>query len=163
MCPLLKKNSNAIILVSTQFVICVEIKERKKFMEMIFLERKIRKKQSNRKGVLSIVYSNKNKRLVIAKQVEKDLNITDKVQIAITKDNQIIISKEIDKSKEYYSLLREKKNDEKSKLILYDAELISYIVEKFALDYSSRTSYTFYDILYKEHNHNICAIVGGAS
>lgn len=90
-------------------------------------------------------------RIVFSKQLEEDLNLTDKIQLAVSKDGKsLYVGAELDASQTCYSLRRLKKDESKSKLVLYNSAVIKEITEKLNLSFEDRVGITFCGIEYLE-------------
>lgn len=137
-----------------------------------FLEAKgAETRKSPRKGVLTIIQSEKRDkengkkksngvRILFSKQLEQDLQLSEQIQIGITHDKKtLVLGAMLDPSKTFYNLKRVKKDNIKSKLVLYNSAAVKEIIAKMELDFSERVSITFYGVEYFEDEKGIYAKV----
>lgn len=124
--------------------------------DFCFLEAEENTKRNNHTGagVLTIINASakgNGMRIVFSKQLEEDLSLTDKIQLAVSKDGKsLYVGAELDASQTCYSLRRLKKDESKSKLVLYNSAVIKEITEKLNLSFEDRVGITFYRIEYLE-------------
>lgn len=88
-------------------------------------------------GGISIVYSSNGKRLTLNASILNQLSSPESVQIAYT-DDFIAIANHIGETNTNYTLSRNGKSG-----VIYNAALIKEIINRYHLDFSSRTSMTF--------------------
>lgn len=105
-------------------------------------------------GVLSIVNSKKNgKRVSLSRELMEQLANTETVQIGFT-DQLIAISEYL--GDQYTSYMLRKSG---SKSIIYSSELVKQITEKYHLNFTNRTSFTFTEASYKSQGDKKIAFV----
>lgn len=105
------------------------------------------------KGVFTIVKSKNCKRIAIATKVMKNLNNPKKVAISFS-EHSIAVGEQLPNN---YNLLNVK--TDKNKGMIYSSGLVSEITNKYRLDFSNRTSITFSDVEYIQHNGFTIAII----
>lgn len=124
--------------------------------DFCFLEAEENTKRNNKAGAGALTIINASAkgngmRIVFSKQLEEDLNLTEKVQLAVSKDGtSLYVGAELDTSQTSYSLRRLKKGDSSSKLVLYNSAVIKEITEKLNLSFEEHVGETFYGIEYLE-------------
>ena len=123
---------------------------------MYFLEARPNTVSKDRggKGAVTLINAEKKgcgSRMIISKQLEKDLQLEDKIQIALDADgSSFFLSKCIDEKEAFYSLRRLKKGDSNSRLVLYQKAVIQELTEKLGLNFDEVVSVTFYGVKYFE-------------
>lgn len=133
--------------------------------ELFYLKAQDSAKSTNMKGkgVITVVNALEKKcgcRITFSKQLEKDLKLEDSVQFGFPKDNSYIaIGKVLNDAMPKYTLKRIKKNNFKSKLVLYNKEVVLEICERMGLNFNKTTSITFYGIEYEETDNGLIAKV----
>jgi len=135
-----------------------ELKNKFSFLEA---EESTKRIGNNEKGILTIVNTEHHgKRLMISKQLEKDLKLEGKIQIAVANDGTcMLVGSLIEKNQNTFTLNRLKKGSESSRYVLYNKAVIDEITEKLKLDFSSKTTITFYGIEYMEYGDTTIAKV----
>lgn len=133
--------------------------------ELTYLMAQDSAKKSNMKGkgVMTIINALDKKcgcRITFSKQLEKDLGLEDSVQFGFPKNNSYIaVGKVLNEEMPKYTLKRLKHNNPKSKLVLYNKEVILQICERMNLKFNETTSVTFYGIEYEDTEKGIVAKV----
>lgn len=134
-----------------------------KLFEILEVKNTSNKTIPKSKGAMTVVNDINNGhgfRIILSKQLEKDLNLTDSLQLAISEDGKCLkIGVDIDQSKQAYLLRRANKKKANSKLIIYNKPLVEEITRRMDLDFSQCCSITFYGIEYLEERGQLFAIV----
>lgn len=118
-----------------------------------------RKGTFGKSGALTIVNSEKNgKRLILSKELEEYLQLTDSIQIAIGSNEPfILVANSDDIELPRYKATRLSKENKKSRLVIYNSSLVLEIASKLHLDFSDTVSVTFYETEYIEEDGNVFA------
>ena len=104
-------------------------------------------------GVISLVNTKSGKRLIIAKSLIGNINNPIKVVIGLSK-NKLAIGEKLPANENYFTV-----KDYKGKGVIYSADLVKEISEKFKLDFSNRTTITFEEVEYIEYEDTTVAII----
>lgn len=104
-------------------------------------------------GVISLVNTKSGKRLIIAKSLIGNINNPIKVVIGLSK-NKLAIGEKLPANENYFTV-----KDYKGKGVIYSADLVKEISEKFKLDFSNRTTITFEEVEYIEFEDTTVAII----
>jgi len=97
----------------------------------------------NGAGVISIVYTEKSgKRIMLSDKVNTHLNNPVSVQIAFSNEKMIISEKLPSINGDYHPRLSGRK------MVIYSTPLVDECIERYNLDYTDRTTITFYDADY---------------
>ena len=119
----------------------------------------VKVKVRNRKGgagVLTIVNSLSNTnsyRTMIDNEVVDRLGNPKAIQVGFG-DETIAIGSYIGEGFSTFELY-----DSSSKKVIYNKALVQELIDFYKLDYSNRTSMTFYDVEYVEHDGNCIALI----
>lgn len=100
------------------------------------------------KGVLTLVNTPKNKRIRLSRQLVEDLELEDEVCIDVFED-MVEIYKPYDENLYAIPLHKESPKDEKSRVVVYCADLIEQINQCLGIEYNGKTSYTIRKIEYR--------------
>lgn len=104
-------------------------------------------------GALSIVNSKSVKKVIISREVMGRMNNLKEVVISLS-DDSVAIGKELPNNNNLLNI-----NNYKGRMIIYSSSLVSEITDKYGLDFSNRTSITFSDVEYIQHNGFTIAII----
>ena len=104
-------------------------------------------------GAISLINTKSGKRLIIAKSLISNLNNPSKVVIGLSK-NKLAIGEKLPANENYFTV-----KDYKGKGVIYSADLVKEISEKFKLDFSNRTTITFEEVEYIEYEDTTVAII----
>ena len=115
------------------------------FDNIQFVDIKDKSKNScKRPSALSIVNNDNGYRLVLGFDESKHVGFPKKLQIGFL-ENQIAIAEKFPNNKNSFTA---KRSTNKRKLIIYNKELVEYITKLYGLDFSNRTTVSFYDAEY---------------
>ena len=103
-------------------------------------------------GILSIVKSETVNRLMFAKEMMDKLSNPKRVVISFA-DEKIAIGEQLPNNENYLKV-----NYSKTKGVIYSAG-VKEIVDKYDLDFSTRTSITFSEVKYVRYENHVVAIV----
>lgn len=95
-------------------------------------------------GAISLINTKSGKRLIIAKSLIGNINNPIKV----------VIGEKLPANENYFTV-----KDYKGKGVIYSADLVKEISEKFKLDFSNRTTITFEEVEYIEYEDTTVAII----
>ena len=122
-----------------------------------------REKLKRGRGAITIVNAegkNNGNRIMFSKELEKDLELNNEVQIAIAKDgSSLMLGAMFDEEQTTYKLRRLKKGNSNSRLVLYNKKVVEEITEKMNLQFEDKVSITFYGIEYEETDNGLIAKV----
>lgn len=104
-------------------------------------------------GILSIVKSETVNRLMFAKEMMDKLSNPKRVVISFA-DEKIAIGEQLPNNE-----INLKVNYIKTKGVIYSAGVVKEIVDKYDLDFSTRTSITFSEVKYIRYENHVVAIV----
>ena len=104
-------------------------------------------------GAISLINTKSGKRLIMAKLLSSNLNNPSKVVIGLSK-NKLAIGEKLPANENYFTV-----KDYKGKRVIYSADLVKEISEKFKLDFSNRTTITFEEVEYREYEDTTVAII----
>lgn len=104
-------------------------------------------------GVLSIINAKTGKRIIISNEIMEILNNPSKVVMSFTED-KIAIGENLPNNDNYFNVKRMK-----SKGVIYSAGIVKEITEIYELDFSNKTSITFFDVEYAKYEDNVVAII----
>lgn len=104
-------------------------------------------------GILSIVKSETVNRLMFAKEMMDKLSNPKRVVISFA-DEKIAIGEQLPNNENYLKV-----NYSKTKGVIYSAGVVKEIVDKYDLDFSTRTSITFSEVKYVRYENHVVAIV----
>lgn len=104
-------------------------------------------------GAISLINTKSGKRLIMAKVLISNLNNPSKVVIGLSK-NKLAIGEKLPANENYFTV-----KDYKGKGLIYSADLVKEISEKFKLDFSDRTTITFEEVEYIEYEDTTVAII----
>lgn len=114
------------------------------------------KNERGGKGAVTLINAEKKgcgSRMIISKQLEIDLELEDKIQIALNQDGcSFYLSKCIDEKEAFYHLCRLRKGDSNSRLVLYQKGVIQELTEKLGLEFDKKVSVTFRGVEYIEED-----------
>lgn len=113
------------------------------------------------KGVLTIVNAQRTgcgQRLVISKQLQNQLQITESIQLLISDDGKfLLLGKNISDKATSYKMRLLKKDNPNSKLVLYNSAVVNEITKKMNLCFDETVSITFYGIELIAHGDTLLA------
>ena len=104
-------------------------------------------------GAISLINTKSGKRLIMAKALISNLNNPSKVVIGLSK-NKLAIGPKLPDNENHFTV-----EDYKGKGVIYSADLVKEISEKFKLDFSNRTTITFEEVEYIEFEDTTVAII----
>ena len=104
-------------------------------------------------GAISLINTKSGKRLIMAKVLIRKLNNPNKIVIGLSK-NKLAIGEKLPANENYFTV-----KDYKGKGVIYSADLVKEISEKFKLDFSDRTTITFEEVEYIEFEDTTVAII----
>lgn len=104
-------------------------------------------------GILSIVKSETVNRIMFAKEMMDKLSNPKRVVISFA-DEKIAIGEQLPNNENYLKV-----NYSKTKGVIYSAGVVKEIVDKYDLDFSTRTSITFSEVKYVRYENHVVAIV----
>lgn len=104
-------------------------------------------------GVLSIINAKSGKRIIISNEIMEILNNPSKIVMSFTED-RIAIGENLPNNDNYFNVKRMK-----SKGVIYSAGIVKEITEIYELDFSNKTSITFFDVEYAKYEDNVVAII----
>ncbi|WP_373205877.1 hypothetical protein [Clostridium tertium] len=110
-------------------------------------------KTSTEAGVMSVINSKNSRRITLDKDVMSELSNPEMISISFSDDSMAIAEKLPNND----NLLKVSKSGGKG--VIYSAGLVSEITNKYMLDFSNRTSITFSDVEYIQHNGFTIAII----
>ncbi len=110
-------------------------------------------KTSTEAGVMSVINSKNSRRITLDKDVMSELSNPEMISISFSDDSMAIAEKLPNND----NLLKVRKSGGKG--VIYSAGLVSEITNKYMLDFSNRTSITFSDVEYIQHNGFTIAII----
>ncbi|QIB27941.1 hypothetical protein [Caloranaerobacter azorensis] len=106
-------------------------------------------------AALSLVNSKNGMRVTLGAEVYRRINSPDKIQIAFSAD-EIAVFKSLPENKNYF---RPRITGKVKKAIIYSADLVREITNKYGLEFNNRVSYSFYDVRYITENGITIALV----
>jgi hypothetical protein len=110
-------------------------------------------KNTGKAGVFSVVKSDNGNRITIVNEIMEKLNNPYMLQIAFSNDS-IAISEKIPNNDSLFNIRRSG-----NKSIIYSTKLVKMIAEMYELDFSNRTSITFYEVEYISDDEYTTAII----
>lgn len=110
------------------------------------------KKPFGEEGICTIVNA-KSKRIVLASKLLEQIGNPTEVEVGIL-DNGIAIAKSLPIETNVFSV-----KNQGAKKIIYAGALVTELTQEFNLDYSTRTSITFNDVMYEKVGGNEVAII----
>ncbi len=139
------------------------MKEFLKGYVFLIAEETSKEKQKKGKGIITIVNAerkNNGNRITFSKELQRDLKLSDEVQIAIAEDgSSLMIGVMLDEEQKTYKLRRLKKGNSNSRLVLYNKKVVEEITKKMNLQFENKVSITFYGIEYIETEKGLIARV----
>lgn len=116
-------------------------------------ESKVRRKGIAEAGVMSIVNAKTGKRIMISREIMEKLNKPERVVISFAED-KIAIGEQLPNNYNYINI-----KVLKSKGVIYSAGIVKEITDLYELDFSNKTSITFFDVEYVKYEDNVVAII----
>lgn len=116
-------------------------------------ESKVRRKGIAEAGVMSIVNAKTGKRIMISREIMEKLNKPERVVISFAED-KIAIGEQLPNNDNYIGI-----KVLKSKGVIYSAGIVKEITDLYELDFSNKTSITFFDVEYVKYEDNVVAII----
>lgn len=119
-------------------------------------------KANNKKGICTIAFKPGScKCIVFDISLAETLGLDDMVKVAFFKNPLgILLGKHIPGIEhEGYRLKERKSRGKASKKVLYNTPLVEEIIERFQLDFSDRTTVTFYGLEIEEIEDSLIAII----
>ncbi|NFG59316.1 hypothetical protein FC778_11520 [Clostridium botulinum] len=110
-------------------------------------------RSASRGGVVGIVNSKSVKKISISREAVSRMNNPKYISISLSRDS-FAIGEELPNNNNLLNI-----KTDKTKAVIYSSELVSEITDKYALDFSNRTSITFSDVEYLQHNGFTIAII----
>lgn len=110
-------------------------------------------KTSTEAGVASVINSKNSKRITLDKDVMSKLSNPEMISISFSDDSMAIAEKLPNND----NLLKVRRSGGKG--VIYSSGLVLEITNKYRLDFSNRTSITFSDVEYIQHNGFTIAII----
>ena len=139
------------------------MKEFLKGYVFLIAEETSKEKQKKGKGIITIVNAerkNNGNRITFSTELQRDLKLSDEVQIAIAEDgSSLMIGVMLDEEQKTYKLRRLKKGNSNSRLVLYNKKVVEEITKKMNLQFENKVSITFYGIEYIETEKGLIARV----
>lgn len=116
-------------------------------------ESKIRNKGIAEAGVMSVVNAKTGKRIVISKEIMEKLNKPERIVVSFAED-KIAIGEQLPNNDNYINI-----KVLKSKGVVYSSGIVKEITDFYKLDFSNKTSITFFDVEYVKYEDNVVAII----
>jgi hypothetical protein len=112
-----------------------------------------KERTAGKAGVMSIVHSKNGMRVALSKELMQRLGHPESVQIGYL-NGQIAVSSHLGDAFTSYPL-----RQSGTKRIIYRAELVKEITDRFQLDFHERTSITFREASYKKKGNSVIALI----
>ena len=116
-------------------------------------ESKVRSKSIGKAGAMSIVNAKTGKRIIVSREVMEKLNNPERVVMSFAV-NKIAIGEQLPNNDNYINI-----KVLKSKGVIYSAGIVKEITDLYKLDFSNKTSITFFDVEYVKYEDNVVAII----
>lgn len=110
-------------------------------------------RSTSKGGVVGIVNSKSVKKISISREAVSRMNNPKYISISLSRDS-FAIGEELPNNNNLLNI-----KTDNGKAVIYSSELISEITDKYGLDFSNRTSITFSDVEYIQHNGFTIAII----
>ena len=104
-------------------------------------------------GVMSIINAKTGKRIIVSREIMEKLNNPERIVMSFSGD-RIAIGEQLPNNDNYIKI-----KALKSKGIIYSAEIVKEITDIYELDFSNKTSITFFDVEYVKYEDNVVAII----
>lgn len=110
-------------------------------------------RETTEAGVISIINSNCGKRISLSKKLLQNLNYPKTLKFSFTEEG-IVIAADLP-GNDISFLIKESRN----KFLIYSAPLVTEITSAFGLDFTKKTSMTFYEVIYSTIDEIPVAII----
>ena len=104
-------------------------------------------------GVMSIINSKTGKRIIVSNEIMEKLNKPERIVMSFSED-KIAIGEQLPNNDNYINI-----KVLKSKGVIYSAGIVKEITDLYKLDFSNKTSITFFDVEYVKYEDNVVAII----
>ena len=104
-------------------------------------------------GVMSIINSKTGKRIIVSNEIMEKLNKPERIVMSFSED-KIAIGEQLPNNYNYINI-----KVLKSKGVIYSAGIVKEITDLYKLDFSNKTSITFFDVEYVKYEENVVAII----
>lgn len=116
-------------------------------------ESKTINKCSAEAGAMSVINSKTGKRIIVSREIMEKLNKPERVVMSFAVD-KIAIGEQLPNNDNYINI-----KVLKSKGVIYSAGIVKEITDIYKLDFSNKTSITFFDVEYVKYEENVVAII----
>ena len=116
-------------------------------------ESKTINKCSAEAGAMSVINSKTGKRIIVSREIMEKLNKPERVVMSFAVD-KIAIGEQLPNNDNYINI-----KVLKSKGVIYSAGIVKEITDLYKLDFSNKTSITFFDVEYVKYEENVVAII----
>ena len=116
-------------------------------------ESKTINKCSAEAGAMSVINSKTGKRIIVSREIMEKLNKPERIVMSFSED-KIAIGEQLPNNYNYINI-----KVLKSKGVIYSAGIVKEITDLYKLDFSNKTSITFFDVEYVKYEENVVAII----
>lgn len=116
-------------------------------------ESKTINKCSAEAGAMSVINSKTGKRIIVSREIMEKLNNPERIVMSFSGD-RIAIGEQLPNNDNYINI-----KVLKSKGVIYSAGIVKEITDIYKLDFSNKTSITFFDVEYVKYEDNVVAII----
>ena len=116
-------------------------------------ESKTINKCSAEAGAMSVINSKTGKRIIVSREIMEKLNKPERIVMSFSED-KIAIGEQLPNNYNYINI-----KVLKSKGVIYSAGIVKEITDIYKLDFSNKTSITFFDVEYVKYEDNVVAII----
>ena len=116
-------------------------------------ESKTINKCSAEAGAMSVINSKTGKRIIVSREIMEKLNNPERIVMSFSGD-RIAIGEQLPNNDNYINI-----KVLKSKGVIYSAGIVKEITDLYKLDFSNKTSITFFDVEYVKYEENVVAII----
>ena len=116
-------------------------------------ESKTINKCSAEAGAMSVINSKTGKRIIVSNEIMEKLNKPERVVMSFSED-KIAIGEQLPNNYNYINI-----KVLKSKGVIYSAGIVKEITDIYKLDFSNKTSITFFHVEYVKYEDNVVAII----
>ena len=102
---------------------------------------------------MSIINSKTGKRIIVSREIMEKLNKPERIVMSFSED-KIAIGEQLPNNYNYINI-----KVLKSKGVIYSAGIVKEITDLYKLDFSNKTSITFFDVEYVKYEENVVAII----
>ncbi|SHH78937.1 hypothetical protein SAMN02745135_02139 [Caloranaerobacter azorensis DSM 13643] len=106
-------------------------------------------------AAMSVVNSKNGMRVTLGAEVYRRINSPDKIQIAFSID-EIAVFESLPENENYF---KPRITGKSKKVIIYSADLVREITDKYGLEFNNKVSYSFYDVRYVTENDITIALI----